>query len=287
MSDFKELVKGYINIINEGAYSNGRYEHPEGKKINKYNPGHANPVFTHDAYIHNGSKVERTVERSANMPSYHGGINDNPMNPLGGGEIQYKKGEMPNGYIARDENKSAELHEACRNLKNTLSSVGENIGNDNLKNNPNDFIEATANNLRKVYKIEGATKIQQIRINKALAEYNKLLAEYNSMIKNNKKYDNSRSDRQIKKDARLWEKSNEKFNHDHNGTEETPQTQSREFRKKVNGDVIRNAFEEQKAREKAKEKRERIEYIKQKDEKNRKNQWTKEASDKREERQKK
>ena len=69
MSVFKELVKGYINIINEGAYSNGRYEHPEGKKINKYNPGHANPVFMDEkeksqpsafsAYFGNSTKYEK------------------------------------------------------------------------------------------------------------------------------------------------------------------------------------------------------------------------------------
>jgi hypothetical protein len=275
MSDFKELVKGYINTINEGAYSNGRYEHPEGKIVNKYNPGHANPIFTHDTLL-NGKK--HILKRYANVPYTK---DENPMNPHQEySEYKYKKGEVPNGYIAWTADKEIKLQEAYEKLMTTMMNTGKSIGDDYLRDHPSSFIVHLANGYT-LKKIDGTTKVQQLIIDKEFKEYSKLKKERDIAMKNNEKYDNSRSDRQIKKDINLYKKQEEMLQDQNN-----PQTQSRAWRKSMNGSLKRYNFGIQKSQEKDEERKNRMEYIKQKDEENKKNQWTKEAHDKRIERQK-
>ena len=53
----------FKKVISEGAYSNGRYEHQEGKKVNKYHPGHANPIYIKERKINGKNRIEKNNDK--------------------------------------------------------------------------------------------------------------------------------------------------------------------------------------------------------------------------------
>jgi len=286
---YKKVVSE--NTLEEGAYSNGRYEHVQGKKVNKYHPGHANPIYTKTR--NKNGKLEttrfgRTKDDWANV--YY--FKPNPMSQRYAGlqygkdgtGTNYRKGEIPNGYMVWSDKDEREYKDAWEELIEVIKSGAKN---ERYKKYPTETFSEWSDGLYHFPKFSDSefgyfsTKIQLLRAQKALAKLNKLKLRKNRIEKNNEKYDNSRSDRQIKKDARLWAKDKEHFDYVHNNGPKPVHTQSKEFRKKINGDVIRYEFESEKAAKKSKEKSDRINYIKQKTEENKKKRYSKEAWDKR------
>lgn len=291
---FKKLIAA--SVITEGAYSNGRYEHSEGKKVNKYHPGHANPIYTKERSV-NGkpetTRFGRTADDWANVSHFH----PNPMGQryadnIGYGKdgtgTNYRKGEIPNGYMIWSDKDERALKDAWESL---IEIIKSSVKSEYYKKNPTDTFSRYSDGLYHFPKYAKpeyspfSTKIQELRAKKALDKLNILQLRKNRIEKNNDKYDSSRSDRQIKKDARLWAKDKEHFDYVHNNGPKPVHTQSKEFRKKINGDVIRYEFESEKAAKKSKEKSDRINYIKQKAEENKKKRYSKEAWDKRRARQ--
>lgn len=288
---YKKVVSE--NTLEEGAYSNGRYEHVQGKKVNKYHPGHANPIYTSDKIL-NGRKVGVSRYGRILDNDRSAAWDPNPMNAIyrdsswshgkEGTGTEYRKGELPNGYMVW----SAEDERAKEEAWNKVVEIIKSSVKDNR--NVHDVISLWSDGLYHFPKYSKpeyspfTTRIQQIRAERAVAELNKLLFKKNRIERNNKKYDESRSDRQIKKDARLWKKEDERFNWQHNNGPKPVHTQSKAFRKQANGDIIRKAFADEKAQKEYKERQARREYIKNKREENKKKRWGPEASAKRRER---
>ena len=291
---FKKIIAA--SVMTEGAYSNGRYEHVDGKKVNKYHPGHANPIYTKERSV-NGKKENTRFGRTegdwANVSHFH----PNPMNQryadnLGYGKndtgTNYRTGEIPNGYMIWSGKDERALKDAWGNLIEIIKSSAKS---EYYKKNPTDAFSKYSDGLYHFPKYMTpdaspfSTKVQELRAKKALDKLNILVLRRNRIEKNNDKYDNSRSDRQIKKDARLWAKDKEHFDYVHNNGPKPVHTQSKEFRKKINGDIIRNEFATEKASKVNKEREERRKYIREKREENKKKEFSKEAWDKRKERQ--
>lgn len=277
-------------FLNEGAYSNGRYEHPEGKQVNKYHPGHANPVYTHTKYYNGKPSTTRWADPDSD-------VNQRWRNPMNaeyaeqgshgkeGTGTNYRKGEIPNGYMVWSREDEQAREKAWEELMDIISSAS-----DKYKDNPSRaiFKQAAGRYMLPAYMGNSCpfNKVQLLRIKKALAKFNALELRKDRTTRNNKKYDDSRSDSQIKKDARLYAKDNEVFNYKHNNGPEPVQTQSRAFRKQVNGNIIRNALSEKKYHKQQEEKAARKEHIKAAREENKKQKWSPEAAQKRIERRK-
>lgn len=254
-NEIEDIIEEY-DFLNEGAYSNGRYEHPDDKKVRKYHPGHANPAYTHTGYI-NGKPY---INRWAAMPDDFRGRWENPMNNeysnynfehgREGTGTNYRKGEIPNGYMVWSREDEAALKAAWEKLSEVVKSCG-------IDRYPLDCFNSSYGRHYIGKYSPFKTNVQKLRAQKAVDEYDKLVRQRERVQRNNKKYDNSRSDSQIKKDARLWEKDKEHFDYIHNGKEKTPQTQSKKFRKRVNGELIRTAFKERKDFEKQQKRKEK------------------------------
>ena len=280
-------------FLNEGAYSNGRYEHPEGKQVNKYHPGHANPIYTHTRYENGDPHVTRWADADPD-----GDVSQRWRNPMNakyakdgghgkdGTGTNYRKGEIPNGYMIWTREDERARKEAWDELMEIISSAADG----RYKDDPSSAINKYRDGMYRLPTYMGNScpfnKIQLLRIKKALAKFNVLELRKDRTTRNNEKYDDSRSDSQIKKDARLWAKDKEEFDYKHNHGPEPVQTQSKAFRKKVNGDIIRNTLWEKKYHEQQEEKKARKEHIEAARKENEKQRWSPEAFKKREERRK-